>query len=70
MSQQLWAGGDAGKSEHYCVVVDADGKRVFSQRVANDEALVGELISVTAQADGDGGEVTRAIDLAGGVLRC
>ena len=68
MSQQLWAGGDAGKSEHYCVVVDAEGKRVFSQRVANDEQLVGELISVTAQADG--GEVTRAIDLAGGVLRC
>ena len=64
MSQQLRAGIDAGKSEHYCVVVDAEGKRVFSRRVANDEALVGELISVTAQADG--GEVTRAIDLAGG----
>ena len=64
MSQQLWAGVDAGKSEHYCVVVDAEGKRVFSQRVANDEALVGELISVTAQANG--GEVTWAIDLAGG----
>ena len=65
MSQQLWAGVDAGKSEHYCVVVDADGKRVFSRRVANDEQLLGELIStVTAQADG--GEVTWAIDLAGG----
>ena len=64
MSQQLWAGIDAGKSEHYCVVVDAEGKRVFSPRVANDEQLPGELISVTAQADG--GEVTRAIDLAGG----
>ena len=65
MSQQLWAGVDAGKSEHYCVVVDADGKRVFSRRVTNDEQLLGELISaVTAQADG--GEVTWAIDLAGG----
>ena len=37
MSQQLWAGIDAGKSEHYCVVVDAEGKRVFSRRVASDE---------------------------------
>jgi len=41
------------------------GKRVFSRRVANDEALLQELISaVTAQAQG--GEVTWAIDLAGG----
>jgi transposase len=65
VAQQLWAGVDAGKSEHYCVVVDVDGKRVFSRRVANDEALLRELISaVTAQAQG--GEVTWAIDLAGG----
>jgi hypothetical protein len=34
----LWAGVDAGKSDHYCVVIDADGKRVLSRRVANDEA--------------------------------
>ncbi len=65
MAQQLWAGVDAGKSEHHCVVVDGDGARVLSRRVANDEAKLGELIgAVTALADG--GEVTWAIDLAGG----
>jgi hypothetical protein len=47
------------------VVVDGDGARVLSRRVANDEAKLGELIgAVTALADG--GEVTWAIDLAGG----
>ena len=63
--QQLWVGIDAGKSEHHCVVVDVDGKRVLSRRVANDEATLGELINaVTTLADG--GDLTWAIDLAGG----
>jgi transposase len=65
VAQQLWAGVDAGKAEHHCVVIDADGKGVLSRRVANDEALLQKLIgAVTAQAQG--GEVTWAIDLAGG----
>jgi len=60
--QQLWAGIDAGKSDHHCVVIDTDGQRLLSQRVANDETLLQELMtSVTALADG--GEVTWAIDL-------
>lgn len=65
MPQQLWAGVDAGKSEHHCVVIDGDGKSVLSRRVANDEATLGELINaVTALAGG--GDLTWAIDLAGG----
>jgi transposase len=47
------------------VVVDGDGARVLSRRVANDEATLGELINaVTTLADG--GDLTWAIDLAGG----
>ncbi len=62
MAQQVWAGVDAGKSEHHCVVIDGDGQRLLSRRVANDEAVLLELIdTVTALADG--GEVTWAIDL-------
>src|SRR5271169_5673072 len=62
VAQQLWAGIDAGKSEHHCVLIDADGKRLLSRRVANDETLLLELITaVTALADG--AEVTCAIDL-------
>ena len=65
MAQPLWAGVDAGKSDHYCVVIDGDGRRLLSRRVANDEAALVELITaVTALADG--GEVTWAIDLNGG----
>ena len=65
MGQPLWAGVDAGKSDHYCVVIDADGKRLLSRRVANDEAALLELINaITALADG--GELTWAIDLNAG----
>ena len=65
MAQPLWAGVDAGKSDHHCVVIDADGKRLLSRRVANDETALLELITdVTALADG--GELTWAIDLNAG----
>jgi hypothetical protein len=57
VGQPLWAGVDAGKSDHYCVVIDADGKRLLSRWVANDEAALLELINaITALADG--GELT------------
>jgi transposase len=65
VAQPLWAGVDAGKSEHYCVVIDADGKRVLSRRVANDEAALMELIGAAARL-ADGGELTWAIDLNAG----
>lgn len=65
VTQAIWAGIDAGKSDHYCLVIDADGNRLLSRRVANDEAALLELIStVTAMAGG--GEVTWAIDLNAG----
>jgi transposase len=65
VAQQLWVGVDAGKSDHHCVVIDADGNRVLSQRVSNDETVLLELIAaVTTLADG--GEITWAIDLNGG----
>lgn len=37
---QLWAGVDVGREHHHVAVVDAEGKRVFSRRVANDEAVL------------------------------
>lgn len=59
---RVWAGVDAGKTHHHCVVIDADGKRLLSRRVANDEPELLALISnVTAL-----GEVTWAIDLPDG----
>ncbi len=40
VAQQLWAGIDAGKSDHHCVVIDTDGQRLLSQRVAHDETVL------------------------------
>ncbi len=59
----IWAGIDAGKSHHHCVVIDDAGKRLLSRRVANDESellkLLGEVLAL--------GEVTAwGIDLADG----
>lgn len=42
---QLWAGVDAGKSHHHCVVIDNDGKRLLSKRIPNDENSILELIA-------------------------
>lgn len=37
--KQLWAGIDAGKAHHHCVVIDSDGTQLLSRRVANDEQI-------------------------------
>ncbi|WP_300590809.1 IS110 family transposase [Microbacterium sp.] len=44
---RFWAGVDAGKHHHHCVLIDDDGKHVLSRRVPNDEHdllnLIGEV---------------------------
>lgn len=62
---QVWAGVDAGKTHHHCVVIDTDGRRLLSRRVLNDESeLLGLLADVVAL--GAEGAVTWAVDLADG----
>ena len=59
---RLWAGLDAGKTHHYCVVIDEDGTRLLSRKVANvEDEILGLLADVTALADD--GEVVWATDL-------
>jgi transposase len=65
VAQPVWAGVDAGKADHYCMVIDGDGLRLLSRRVANDEAALLELIA-TVTTLADGGEITWAIDLNAG----
>ena len=36
-TEYAWAGIDAGKGHHHVVVIDGDGRRLLSRRVANDE---------------------------------
>ncbi|WP_367141220.1 MULTISPECIES: IS110 family transposase [Streptomyces] len=59
----IWAGIDAGKTHHHCVVIDETGRRLLSRRIANDEPVLLELLAdVLAMGD----EVTWGIDLADG----
>lgn len=58
----LWAGIDAGKANHHCVVIDADGNRLLSQKTPNDEPALLELIASVLKL-GDGDEVVWATDL-------
>ena len=62
---ELWAGVDAGKTDHHCVVIDVEGRRLLSRRVGNDETalleLIGEVTTLAAQDS-----VTWAVDLNGG----
>jgi hypothetical protein len=61
---QLWAGIDAGKAHHHRVVIDADGNRLLSQRVPNDEpALLQLLAGVLVLELADGDDVVWATDL-------
>lgn len=61
--ERVWAGFDAGKHHHHLVVIDTEGRRLLSQRVANQEAELREVIAtVLAMAS----PVTWAIDLADG----
>ncbi|WP_331755895.1 IS110 family transposase [Streptomyces sp. NBC_01643] len=60
---RIWAGVDSGKSHHHCVVLDADGTKLLSRRVANDEPDLLQLLGdVLALAD----EATWAVDMADG----
>ena len=62
---QVWAGVDTGKTHHHCVVIDHDGRRLLSRRVANDEQeLLGLLAAVAELAGPD--QVTWAVDQAYG----
>ncbi|WP_374190405.1 IS110 family transposase [Streptomyces sp. NE5-10] len=59
----IWAGIDAGKTHHHCVVIDESGRRLLSRRVANDEP---ELLELLTDVLALGDEVTWGIDLADG----
>jgi transposase len=62
---ELWAGTDAGKSEHHCCAIDADGKTLLSRRVPNNEAELLQLLADVLDAAG-GSPVTWAVDLNAG----
>ena len=42
--EAAWVGVDIGKTHHWVCALDADGKKLLSVKVANDEAEIVELI--------------------------
>ncbi|MFK0224115.1 IS110 family transposase [Streptomyces vinaceus] len=61
---QIWAGTDIGKTHHHCVVLDAEGNRLLSRRVLNDEP---ELLLLLADVMAIGEDVVWAVDVADGM---
>ncbi|MCJ1698026.1 IS110 family transposase [Rathayibacter caricis] len=59
---RYWAGVDAGKAHHHCVVIDDDGKRLLSRKVQNDENALLELLAEVIELAG-GATLTWACDL-------
>ncbi|MFE6366077.1 IS110 family transposase [Streptomyces sp. NPDC057806] len=57
---EIWAGVDIGKTHHHCVVINAEGKRLLSRRVENDETELLALISDVLETSRD---VLWAVDL-------
>jgi transposase len=61
---RIWAGTDIGKTHHHCVVLNADGERLLSRRVLNDES---ELLVLLADVLALGENVIWAVDVADGM---
>ena len=61
---QIWAGTDIGKAHHHTVVLDAEGKRLLSRRVLNDEPELLVLLADVLAIDED---VVWAVDVADGM---
>ncbi|MHA6796173.1 IS110 family transposase [Pseudonocardia bannensis] len=59
----IWAGIDIGKEHHHCVVINSDGKRLLSRRIANDET---ELLALVADVCALGNDVTWTVDVVDG----
>lgn len=61
----LWAGIDAGKQTHHCVVIDRDGTVVLSTKVNNDETALLDMIATVIDLDSEG-DICWATDLTDG----
>jgi transposase len=60
--EMAWAGIDVGKTHHWACVVDTDGKRLLSVKIANDEA---EIVALLARVGSLAQQLTWAVDIVG-----
>jgi hypothetical protein len=60
----IWAGVDIGKKHHHAVVINAEGERLLSRRVQNDET---ELLQLLADVREISDDVLWAVDINHGI---
>jgi transposase len=60
--EKAWAGIDVGKRHHWVCVVDPDGRKLLSVKVANDESEIAAMIS---SVTGLAGTIAWAVDIVG-----
>ena len=61
-AQTAWAGIDVGKTHHWVCVLDAEGNKLSSMKVANDQSdLTATIATVAGLAD----RIVWAIDIVG-----
>ncbi len=61
-AEKAWVGVDVGKTHHWVCVLDADGRKVLSIKIANDQA---ELTAVIARVSDLARQIVWAIDIVG-----
>ena len=66
-AEKAWVGVDVGKTHHWVCVLDTDGKKVLSVKIANDQA---ELTAVIVRVGALERQTVWAIDIVGGRQRC
>jgi hypothetical protein len=59
---RAWVGIDVGKTHHWACVVDADGRKLLSIKVANDEA---DVVALIATAGSQATQLDWAVDIIG-----
>lgn len=59
---RAWVGIDVGKTHHWACVVDADGKKLLSIKVVNDEA---DIVALIATAGSQATQLDWAVDIIG-----
>jgi len=60
---KAWVGVDAGKGQHWALVIDVEGQTLRSRPVANDQTAISELL---AEVSGLAEELVWAVDLSNG----
>ncbi|MGV7507514.1 IS110 family transposase, partial [Mycobacterium kansasii] len=59
---KAWVGIDVGKTHHWACVVDAEGKKLLSIKISNDEA---DILALIATAGSQARQLDWAVDIVG-----